>query len=297
MKKNLNYEILGNEKDGWCLNLLGAWCSEIAQVMVKENISSLLLKRSIGWCDSDLSFLSDVPYIRKLCLFAGDLLDLSLLNNLTQLDTLYLECPAAKIGPDFSALTRLKDLRVDWKPCYMSLFENENISYLHIQGFKEQDLRHLAQLTFLNDLVLIGGSINSLDGIQSLTKLSTVMLYQCTKLQSIGDIVNCNTLTEVRIESCKKITDMEKLLELTFIESLVLERSVNIKTIKGIGQFDKLRKLRVCDTSIVDGDMSELLVLKDVDIFFSNKKHYSHKLIEIKKANGTYSDWWDSDWD
>ncbi len=281
MKK---YEIFYDKK-AKCkrLNVYGAWSPSYVELMRENKIASLLIRLSVGWDDKGVSFLPDLKWLKGLYIQSITTTDFSVIDELTDLRVLSLETPKAKKGPHFPSLTKLEHLLVDWRPCFSSLHECKDLRYLHIDKYKGKDLSSFREQPFLQELLLINGSLNSLEGSSNFPDLKNLTLYQLTKLTSIGAVRDCRNLKLAVIEACKKVEDLESLLSLSLLEVLVLERTHNIKSIKGISKLNKLKKLRLCDMAVEDGDMSELVGLKKrgVDIFFSNKKHYSPTHKEI----------------
>ncbi len=279
---NSDYDIETSEFGGQRLILCGSLNALRLKEVALENVDSLTLRRSFGWSDTELNILELLPNIKELVLYADDITDISKIDLLNKLEVLYLKCPKARVVPDFSNFRNLKEFAADWKDNFDSILANESVTRMRLDKFKCANLQSLKGMTHLNDLELVGGNIESLSGIECLKALKRLMLYQCRKLYSVKDIQKHKQLIKLDIESCKKISDLEAVTKVTSLELLVLEKCAGMKTIKGVEKMLNLEKLRIVDTAVIDGDMSGLFGLRDKDLFFTNKKHYSHKLSQIR---------------
>ena len=77
---------------------------------------------------------------------------------------------------------------------------------------------------------------------------------------------------------------LSRLIDLVGLEVLVIDNCGQMETIAGISKLSKLQKLRIASTTILDGDLSELIGLRINYLFFDRNKSYSHTLEEIKNS-------------
>ena len=89
---------------------------------------------------------------------------------------------------------------------------------MRIDYFKENDLSNFSIFPKLEKLDLVMGSITSLKGIENFPNLKDVMIYRCTKLTDISELEHL-VLTNIEIESCKKIDNLEILFNVNSLEA------------------------------------------------------------------------------
>lgn len=281
MDSDIKYEIVEDDVTGRRLNLFSPYSSSVQNLIEKNEFESILLSQRLGWESQDIDFLKNIKNLKCLYIYDDKIKDLSVISELKDLEVLYLECNKVNKGPYFNELKKLKDVRVDWRPCFNSLFHNKNIEVLRIDSFQEKDLSNFEVNSKLERLDLVMGPITSLKGVTSFPSLIKLMVYRCSKLTNINDINNLN-LIELEIESCKKIENLEEVLNIKSLESLIIDKCNTMKNINGVSALTNLIKMTISETSIIDGNISELMKLKNTDVYIDNKKHYSHKLNEIR---------------
>ena len=222
---------------------------------IKDFITGLLLNESVEYSTlssfENLTFLS-VPDNKK------DIINLS--------DFLKLEILAC----DFS--TRLKGLENATK-----------LRSLIIGNYKSKNknLLDFPALISLEYLDLIKPDINSLQGIEKLSKLKRLEIYGATKLEIIGDVSNLKLLEQISIEKSKNIKDYETLKDLINLKKVMLTESGEIKTLSFVKSLPHLEFVSFWGTNILDGNISYCEGINYVG--FDNKKHYSHRSEQFKK--------------
>ncbi|MCF2910369.1 hypothetical protein L1285_18815 [Pseudoalteromonas sp. DL2-H2.2] len=283
-ESNAKYKLLHDDSvNGVKMQLFSNFDDEIAEVIDRENVVSLMLSQWLGWKYEQLDFLSKLTQLKALYIFDSTIKDISKVSDLVNLEVLYLECPRLKIGFNASRLCNLKDVRIDWKPCLKNIAESSSIKVLLLSGFKEESLTDFLPLNISRLDLIRPSKLKTLDGLEKLSQLNSISLYQCRKLESIDAIASLS-LSSIEIEGCKQVKGLSKLLTLSGLESLVIENCANIESISGISTLSKLQKLRIASTTIMDGDLSELVGMRISSLFFDRKKSYSHSLEEIRKS-------------
>lgn len=261
------------------LNLTSPLTMEVIDFINANNYKAILLNQRLGWKSQELGLLTKVNNLKCLYLMDDDIEDLTIIEYLEDLEFLQLECLSVKKGFNFEKLTNLKTVKIDWRPCFESLHELSWLLHLRIDRYKSKDLSKFKISPNLNRFELVQTTIESTDGIKQFGQLKHLMLYRCSKLKDISELALLN-LSELRLETCKKVENLEVVFGIKSIESLILEKCQSFTSIRGISNLP-LKKLRISDTVVEDGDLSEILSLKNCDIFFDNKKHYSHKYVWI----------------
>jgi Leucine-rich repeat (LRR) protein len=255
---------------------------------------------------SDVSALSQFSELRELSLLEGvDQLDFAQLN---QLERLYVSGDT----PEFGNLVACRSLEIlsitdcglrDLTPLAgMALLRELEISEAPLKS-----LEGIAGLTSLRRLVLSQLPLERLDGVEKLRGLDEVGLWFLRRLRSIGTLIELPLKTLV-IDSCGKVSDVEKLGEVTTLESLVLDgiklpsvtflagltrlrllKLVNAGKISSLAFLRNMRALEIfipaLNTTIEDGDMSILLELPALkQTLYTERRHYKPRGDEIKAA-------------
>ena len=102
-------------------------------------------------------------------------------------------------------------------------------------------------------------------------------LYDISAIKELKE-----TLTELRIDNCKKIDTYAHIKYLRELRSLALCNDNDIESISFIRDLCKLEQFIFVGTNILDGNLHLCERLKHVD--FTNKKHYSHKTKDFTKV-------------
>lgn len=281
--RDIGYEIVGEEYGGKRINLFSSYSVDIQRVIDKENITSILLSQREGWGSQSIDFLLNIKGLKCLYLYDDAITDISIIEELRELEVLYLECLKVKKAPDFLNMTKLKDVRVDWRACFKTLHSNATVETLLINGYKCHDFSDFTPSLRLKRLEVQKGGIKTLLGLEKFKNIKKLSLYQCSKLESISSLLD-TFVEEIDFETCKNIKDLEVITELTSLKSIALDKCGVINSILGISKLKKLKNIVLSDTIINDGDLSELIAFKHINIYFDNKKHYSHKLSEVRAS-------------
>lgn len=137
----------------------------------------------------------------------------------------------------------------------------ENIRWLWSPS-DEISLKDIGVLTNLERIDLVVGSEWEHFDYRDLPKLTT---FRCKDAQKLNPtLLNCPTLQNLEIYSCRKLNSIELLYSLENIESMII-RGSPIKDLKGIEKFQKLTELRMANCrSLLD--ISALSSLPDLKI-------------------------------
>ena len=125
----------------------------------------------------------------------------------------------------------------------------------------------------------------TLDGISGLEVVENIALNGFKQMESIGDLFECSSLKELTFENCKIPNDISTLDLLTNLEKLVLDDCKNIESLEFIKKLPNLKYLSFDgNTKIIDGNLNFLKELSDtgVEIYFTDRKHYSLKSKDLK---------------
>lgn len=236
--------------------------------------------------ESQIDFLRECPSIESLSLEGPNLKNLSGLYHLKELKILSINDTAPSLAIDFSQLTGLEGIYGTLPPKAAGIGSLRNLKRIRIWGYKPKgkDLKEFTELKALEDLELISSNITSLEGIQGSKKLYRLGLFRMRNLADISAIQQLSgNLKDLDIGSAKKIADFSPIGKVQSLEYLALNNCGTIPSIRFITQLPLLKGVRLWDSTVEDGDVSPCLKLDYA--YFTNKKHYSHKLIEKERSD------------
>lgn len=274
-------------------SLQSEWTPDTAAYLAKRDVVELELNMAKGWrAGTDLSFLSEVPFLRSFEIFDFLIKDISpihVLGNLRRLGiTTY--CSTAI---DFSKFPHLESCGLEWRPKAASLFASTTLKYLFINRYKGRDTESFSTLVNLESLKLLNSPVTNLHGFRTLKKIRTLRLANLRKLLSLEGIEGLISLEELIVDTCRGISTISELGALTNLRFINLDNDDAIESLKPLRTLDNLERVGfTMSTEIVDGDMTVLLGLKNLKMVgFRNRKHYTHTREELDailaKRHGT----------
>ncbi|MDF2176842.1 hypothetical protein P2G88_01075 [Aliiglaciecola sp. CAU 1673] len=276
------YAICNDEYFGKRLNLYAPFDDEILSVIKQNDIKSVLLNCSFGWPAGSIDFLEEIKGVKGIYLYDNLIQDLTPLEYLSDLEVVYLECPKVKKSCRFDFFDNLKDLRVDWRACFSSLFNCSHLETLVVNNFAAEDLGQFCVSESLTRLDIIKSKIISVDGIGNLRKLKSLCLYGCSKLLDISAVSQLD-LERIEIKSCKKVEKLDPIFSISSIEEVDLDGCGAFSSDRNLKNLRSLKLLNLGDVYFEDGELHELPRLDGVDVWLKNKKHYSHSFNQLTR--------------
>ena len=236
--------------------------------------------------DYDLSYLSDCPNVEfVVCSPESNHLDaLYSLHNLKglSLSTDDNSFDFSKLSPTLSFLrTRYERQNKSWLNC-------NTISELSLFGYETKNLLWLSELKNKRNLKTLEiytsyRKFCTLNGLKELVNLEVLILDYCRQLSDIEEITE---LSKLKVLQCSDISsakdlplDCLKTLEELYLIDLAITKPRSIDTLSFLKSMPQLHTFW-SNYNILDGDLSLLLRLKDVDIF-PDRKHYNLKNSEL----------------
>lgn len=268
------YEIMDSEQEiGRVLILKDSWSDSYINIIKRENIAILRLSHSMGFKNTDLSFLNGLKNLKGVEIYHWDIEDITVLENLPDLELISIQC-SLKNNIDFSLFSNLKILKITWNNKMLNLDKCHNLEYLNIDKYPCEDLLFFKQLVNLKRLYLTGKKLLSLSGIEYFPLLEYLDLYACTKLLTLNNIEKCQSLENVEIEACNKIENIKpigQLKNLKIFHFVIKE----IDSLSPIENCTALEKLIFYDTKVLDGDLRFIKKLPNLkDAAFQKRRHY-----------------------
>lgn len=143
--------------------------------------------------------------LREIVLGSPRMKDVSVLEHFPDLEVLYVGCPFTK-GPDFSIFKNLRVLKIDWRTKAKSILQLEALEFLQIARYPFDSLEDISHMKTVKRFHIHGGKLTSLSGIEKMTSLETLDIFNCRNLESLEGIEKLPNLKKVIITRCKKIT-------------------------------------------------------------------------------------------
>lgn len=181
---------------------------------------------------------------------------------------------------DFNIFKNLKTLIIDWNPKVFKNADQSNLTELHLWKLKTEDFESLAMFSSVERLLLNKSTMTTLNGVEKFKNLKTLKLIYMTNLTDISAISG-SALEKLSIQNAKKLTDYSAIGACKKLMRLRVIDSAPIKSLSFIEGLQLLQSFRFMKTDVIDGDLSPLLGLGDVD--FTPKKHFSHALKSFKR--------------
>jgi BspA type Leucine rich repeat region (6 copies) len=260
--------------------LIGEFRPEMLAEFKKNNITELYLNTAKGWKPTDLSFLEDCEDLVGLYLvgliperYAN--LNFDKIHCLSKLKYLRTEANYLKEEIRFEAFPDLEETSIEWRPKVKSVFHSVKLKELFINHYKGRDLSAFSSLTNLEELSLLNSPLESLNGIEKLTKLKKIRFGNLKKLTTVSELASLTNLEQLWIEGSRKIQSIDAVANLINLKVLNFSESGNIETIKPIAKLNKLERIIFSgSTNIVDGDLTPLLNRPNIVIALPRRKHY-----------------------
>lgn len=283
--QNDDYWIAKNDNGyGNALILNASWSSRYLAVVEKYKVKIITLNGFLGWPDSDISFLLEVPGIHGVNILSDKVTDVSPIFQLEQLKTLSLHCKA-KMAGDFTKLGHLEDLGLGWRNVYSSVFDLTALKRLCILGYPETDLRVWPRNAMLKRLSLHSRRLECLSGLKQFPNIRKLDLCYCPKLESLDAVKSSKTIQELRLHCCPRILNLRPISHLTDLRVLEIEGCQDIQSLAPVTRCKKLKRLQIAgNTTVLDGNLSGLKRLPKLrKVLLAHRKHYSHTDGELEK--------------
>ena len=272
--------------------MLGPWSERALDAVQSHGVVELYLNYAKGW-EGDLSFLESLAGIAKiqwLKVLDWSLEDLEPIHFLKELRHLSIHSFSER-EIRFQEFPHLELVHYDqWHKNAGSLFLNKNLKDVWLNHYSGKNLRDFSRLPSLTSLALLNTRLESLNGVESLSKLESLEIANARRLVSLEGLEKVAGLRELKIYGCKKLKDIEPLRFLPHLKTVHLFNVGDLPSLRPIEGMDELETFFfIEDTNILDGDISPLLSCKNLkEVGFMNRLHYSHfeedeKLVENKR--------------
>jgi protein phosphatase 1 regulatory subunit 7 len=275
------FKIYANGKQSIILN--SDCIDECMQFYEENHLEGVAITTSHDYKLQNVDFLSNYPEIKHLSISDG-IDDISAIHKVTGLESLIISGKSRKI--DFSHFSALKELIADWSRYLLNIDKCVNLENLSFYNYKpkNKDCSGIPNNFSIKKLKITQSTIHSLNGLGKFNQLEELEFNYCNKLEVICELEESKeTLVSLLFDHCKSIKNHDYVMQFQHLNTLAYNSSGTIPSIKFIKKMSGLRSFRFVDTDITDGDITPCIGLRYAG--FSNKKHFSHTMEQIKSLS------------
>jgi len=279
-----DFWVVKDEGCGTALVIRASWSRRYLDIVTKYKVKIIRLNDRIGWLDSDISFLLEIPGIHSVDILSDKVADVSPVFQLRHLRRLSLYCKA-KIAGDFAMLENLESVSLDWRPVYDSVFDLDGLARINILGYPDKDITRWKSNEKLRELRLESNKLESLIGITQFPNLKWLDLFRCRKLESLDAIASATSVEKLSIGRCPDILDLTPIAKLTELKELEIEDCRDIQSLAPVSKCKRLESLQIAgNTTVLDGDFTSLRKLTNLRrVLLAHRKHYLLTANELEK--------------
>ena len=193
----------------------------VASGEIPPNVTYLDLKENQI---SDISPLSQLPYLWGLCISMNPITDLSPLGGMTNLSTLYLNTQAEDLSP-LGGLINMKHLNISFNGSDLSpLSGMANLITLYISQTPVEDLTPLSGMTNLLSLSILQTRVEDLTPLSGLTGLQGIYLASNPHISDITPLSGLTSLSSLQIHF-SEVSDVSPLAGLPNLWTISLQHN------------------------------------------------------------------------
>jgi protein phosphatase 1 regulatory subunit 7 len=253
------------------------------EVYKKYNLDGVAVSIFHDYKIQNVDFFREYPEVKHISISEG-IPDISGINGLLALRSAIISGKNRRI--DFSFFPQLEVFNADWSPYFENLDKCINLYSLSMHHYtpKSKDITGLSQLSWLSKLKINQSNISSFHGLEEFSQLEELQFNYCSKLEKLCCLEkSSNSIKSLICDYCKAIKNHDYVTTLKVLSTLAFNDCGYLPSIKFIKKISSLESFRFGDTDVIDGDMSPCIGLNYV--YFSNKRHFSHKVEEINFSN------------
>lgn len=169
----------------------------------------------IGWNDTELSFLDNIPSNLLVGLDYGinQPVELSRLSGFPRLR--YLSIPSKFTGlPNLTSFKNLEIFETCYRKSMASVFDCSWLKHLRLSSYPFADLTPLSKMTELQYLQISGRKIETLKGISELAALNEVEILHATSLKHVDDLADQTNVKKVTLFRCGEVEGIDRYVDL-----------------------------------------------------------------------------------
>jgi len=270
------------------LEIAKGWRAELRRLWDRYPIEEVFLNGMFGWSDPDISFLRDLPNLKGLSLYPHSYFTWNTVEYLKALEELQMPVVPRRpeIVVDFSALQRLRRVRVHWWPEWSSLLTNGSVQSLAVQDSKKLRALECGAMTSLRELRLIRCDKCEILRLSASHKLLGLEVSLCPKFANVVPDSCLASLEYLWIHGPIAF-DYLRVRNFSKLRQITLDNMGKLPSLRFLGELKNLDYLAFgLGTVVLDGDLTFLDHLPELKAASYDK---SHKNYFPKRS----SDWWE----
>lgn len=254
-------------------------CYSVESHRIDEYIKVIndLKVTSVYICDlyndlCNIDYLQECPTVESVNINSKYINNVNGLRKLKNLKNLIIQDIDCDI--DLSLLPSIEDISFTWGKNQTNLSSLKNLRRMRIWNYnpKSKDLEEIQFAKKLEELEIIRTTINTLKMIEEFKELKSFGILYAPKLISIEPLISSKSITSISFESCKKVTNFEKLSSMKQLENIKILNIGNLESISFINDLPKLKSFVCLKTNILDCNLTPSKRLEYSA--FDNKKEY-----------------------
>ena len=278
--------VVSDRGDAVEMVVIGAWTAEATAEVRAGQIDRLVLNYAHGFDEPSLGFLEGLP-LRELVILDPRLSDLTPVHSLGATLQMLSVTTSPSLQVDLGQLPELRVLSAAWSQVEATIESAVGLEVAFLRDYKAIDLRPLAALSGLVELVMKDRPrLRSLVGLSKLTRLRRLGVYLATGLVDIDDLAGRNTLEELALQGCRNIDRLETLSGCTGLRKLNLSECGDLLSLAPIRSLVQLEQLLLFgSTRIVDGDLSPVVELPRLSkLRMQSRRSYRPSVEEVQAS-------------
>ena len=252
-----------------------SWDSSYIAAIKKHDVRIIRLSEYSGWPDSDVAFLSELPFMEGVEIISDRVTDIRPIESMRRLLTVSLTCPARR-AIDLSRFGQLEAIFLCWQNAYRSIFCLNAFKRINIVDYPERDLTIWKEDDRLRELLLQSKNLESLAGMESFKNIRRLDLFRCRKLNSLKSVASASGIRKLELDQCSGISDISEISKLTELREIIIQNCGEIKSIAPLRACRNLEILQMGgSTTIKDGEIGVLATLPKLKrVLLAHRKHY-----------------------
>lgn len=210
------------------------------------NLRALCLGRGPADPKIDLRVLATMPYLEDLRFDASAVPTIEPLANMTGLRRVRIENHTFESIAPLSAASGLRFVAVGWWKGMHRLGGLTELEQVELNEGTVRSLRPFRQLAQLRSLTIFGRRIRSLDGIEGLSALEDLFLYN-PGIEDLAPLINLPRLRRLRLDLPTRVADFSPIGRLSNLEELIIHmkggQSVAMPRLRDLASLRSLRGL------------------------------------------------------
>jgi len=257
--------------------------NDCMRIYAENHLDGVAITTAHDYKLQNVDFLAEYPEIKRLSISDGikDIISIHKLRNLE-----YLGISGKNRKVDFSHFPSLTELNAEWSPYFINMDKCVCLRSLSLNNYnpKTKDCLNISNVPWVKSLEITQSTICALNGLEKFDQLEELEINYCSNLETLCCLEKSKeTLFFLLYDHCKSIKNHEYVQQFKHLKTLAYNNGGIIPSIKFIKKMTSLRSFRFVNTDVTDGDMMPCIGLNYAA--FSNKKHFSHTMEQIKSLS------------